>query len=333
MVNAVETEIIIPGPASVSEFQSNLPMYSAHRGGSADWPEHSLRAYTQAAYRGYGCLEVSIQRTSDGVFVCNHDPSINAVVWGGISGLPDISAMTWDQLSTYMIKAPENHLERDPEPFIRLTDLLGVYGDSHVFMIDPKNISSAFYTDILDLLDAWGGNQRFIGKWVGSNLTWSNALKARSYESWGAFYGSNWVTGGAGFDPEWADQWSMLGLNYDSDQAHWDEIIAAAAGKPVLAHVCPDQASVDMGASKGASGFQVSGIESVYPLPPSDVVDENAPLTYNDLPAGMIVIAEHDGTNWPARPTSRTDLIVQWVGPDTVPAGMLSNDLRLVVAA
>lgn len=333
MVNAVETEIIIPGPSSVSEFKSNRPMYSAHRGGSADWPEHSLRAYTQAALEGYGCLEVSIQRTSDGVFVCNHDPSINAVVWGGLSGLPDISAMTWAQLSTYMIKAPSGHLERDPEPFIRLTDLLDVYGDSHVFMVDPKDISTTYYADILDLLDSRGGNQRFIGKWVGSNITWSNALAARSYESWGAFYGSNWTTGGTGFDPAWAAQWTMLGLNYDADQAHWNEILTAAGSKPVLAHVCPDQAAVDMGASKGAVGFQVSGIDSVSPLFVVEEPAADAPLTYADLPSGMIVTATHDGTNWPARPTSRTDLVVEWVGPDTVPPGMLTTDIRLVVAA
>jgi len=328
VVTAKETEIVLPGPATVAEWQSERPMYMAHRGGSADWPEHSLRAYTQAVYHGYGCLEVSIQRTSDGVFVCNHDPSINAVVWGGATGLPDISAMTWAQLSAYQIAGPENHLERGPEPFIRFVDLLAVYADSHIFMVDPKNISSTYYTEILDLLDSYGGNQRFIGKWVGSNVPWSNALKARNYESWGAFYGSNW-TPGSGFDPAWADQWTMLGLNFDSSQAHWDEILAT--GKPVLAHICATEADVAMGASKGAVGFQVSSPEQVNPLPVVDA--EPLAITYDDLPVGSTLTVNHNGTSWPDRPTGRTDIVVNWVGPDTTPPGAISTDMRFVVAA
>lgn len=330
MVSPSSTEIMLPGSIDVASFMSDLPMYSAHRGGSADWPEHSLRAYTQAVYNGYPCLEVSLGRTSDGVFVGNHDASINAVVWGGFTGLPDISAQTWATLSTYQIKGPTNHLERGPEPFLRLTDLLDVYGDSHVFMIDPKSISSVNYGALLDLLDSRGGPDRFIGKWVGSNLTWSNALKARSYESWGAFFSADWVTG-SGFNSAWADQWSMLGLNYDASQAHWDEILAT--GKNIIGHICPDEAAVEMARSKGAVGFQVSGIESVSPIrvPEAEAVD--VAVTYADLPAGSTLTVYHNGTSWPARPTSRSDIIVQWFGPDTLPAGMLTTDVRYVVAA
>ena len=272
MVTPSSTEIMLPGAIDVASFMSDRPMYSAHRGGSADWPEHSLRAYTQAVYRGFPCLEVSLGRTSDGVYVCNHDASINAVVWGGFTGLPDISATTWSTLSTYQIRGPVGHYDRGPEPFLRLTDLLDVYGDSHVFMIDPKSVSSTNYGELLDLLDSRGGPDRFIGKWVGSNLPWSNALKARSYESWGAFFGADW-TPGSGFNSAWADQWSMLGLNYDATQAHWNEIVAT--GKPIIAHICPDEAAVDLGRSKGAVGFQVSGIESVSPIALEEVEETN----------------------------------------------------------
>lgn len=51
--------------------------YVAHRGGSREWPEMSLHAYTQAGFWGVGALEVSLARTSDGVWFGLHDADIN----------------------------------------------------------------------------------------------------------------------------------------------------------------------------------------------------------------------------------------------------------------
>lgn len=33
------------------------------------------------------------------------------------------------------------------------------------------------------------------------------------------------------------------------------------------------------------------------------------------VPAGMMVAVTHNGTSWPNRPTSRTDVVVTWIGP------------------
>ncbi len=62
--------------------------------------------------------------------------------------------------------------------------------------------------------------------------------------------------------------------------------------------------------------------------------------TYANLPAGTTITVAYDtgSSSWPARPTSRTDIIVQWKGPDPSPAivesgtgGMLDNvDVRFV---
>lgn len=61
--------------------------------------------------------------------------------------------------------------------------------------------------------------------------------------------------------------------------------------------------------------------------------------TYDTLPAGTTITVLKNGTTWPARPTSRTDIIIAWKGADPSPAivssgtgGMLNNvDYRLVV--
>jgi hypothetical protein len=246
------------GYASVTDMLSRPMVYMAHRGGSAEYPEHSLRAYTQAVIEGFGCLEWSTQRTSDGVFIGCHDPSINAVVYGG-GTFPNISAMTWAQIQAQQIKPPAGHPERSPQPFMRLEELIEKYGKTHVIMIDPKNIGSAHYAQLLNLMDANGGPARWIGKWVGGNSAWSTALRARGYKSWGAFYSTDdrtMVTNSQA-------QWDVLGFNFggSAPQEDWDFILSF--GKRVWAHVCPDQASVDTGVAKGATGAQVSGTEAV----------------------------------------------------------------------
>lgn len=244
------------GYASVSDLLSRPYGYFAHRGGSAEYPEMSMRAYTQAVIEGFGCLEWSTQRTSDGVFVGCHDPNINAVVAGG-GTFPNISAMTWAQIQAQMIKPPATHPERANQPFARLEELVAAYGQTHVIMIDPKNIGSANYAQLLNLMDANGGPSRWIGKWVGGNATWSTALRARGYKSWGAYYSTDDRT----MVTNTQSQWDILGFNYGGPQEDWDFILSF--GKPVYGHVCPDQASVDTAIAKGAVGAQVSGTEAV----------------------------------------------------------------------
>ena len=60
--------------------------------------------------------------------------------------------------------------------------------------------------------------------------------------------------------------------------------------------------------------------------------------TYANLPAGTTLTVVKSGGTWPARPTSRTDIVVQWKGADPSPAivpsgtgGMLDNvDIRFI---
>ncbi len=250
--------LVIPdGYASVADMLSRDMVYMAHRGGSADYPEHSLRAYTQAAVEGFGCLEFSAGRTADGVYIGSGDNgTLNEEV-----GLPGsdlvIDEMTWAEVQTYTIKPPPDHPERQREPFMRWEQLVAAYGSTHVIMIDPKTIDSTYYPEMLDYMDANGGPVRWIGKWVGSNPTWSASLEARGYSSWGAYYNTDnqqMVTDSQG-------QWDVLGFNFGASQGDWDFILSF--GKPVYAHVCPTQQSVDTGVSKGAVGAQVSGTEAV----------------------------------------------------------------------
>lgn len=61
-------------------------------------------------------------------------------------------------------------------------------------------------------------------------------------------------------------------------------------------------------------------------------------LSYGTLPAGTTLTVVKAAGVWPARPTSRSDIIIQWKGPDPSPAivssgtgGMLDNvDIRMI---
>jgi glycerophosphoryl diester phosphodiesterase len=66
----------------------------AHRGSSADVPEHTLAAYVQAVSDGADALECDVRLTADGHLVCVHDRRIDRTSDG--SGV--VSVMTLEDL-------------------------------------------------------------------------------------------------------------------------------------------------------------------------------------------------------------------------------------------
>lgn len=59
-------------------------------------------------------------------------------------------------------------------------------------------------------------------------------------------------------------------------------------------------------------------------------------VTAANLPPGTNLIVRKVGSTWPVRPTTRTDIVVTWVGADPDPGtgtgGAINNvDLRMVV--
>ena len=58
------------------------PRVIAHRGASADVPEHTLAAYTKAIDDGADGLECDVRLTRDGVLVCVHDRTVDRTSTG-----------------------------------------------------------------------------------------------------------------------------------------------------------------------------------------------------------------------------------------------------------
>ena len=52
----------------------------AHRGASADAPEHTLESYRLAIEQGADYVEPDLTLTRDGVLICSHDPYLERVI-------------------------------------------------------------------------------------------------------------------------------------------------------------------------------------------------------------------------------------------------------------
>lgn len=220
----------------------------AHRGGSASWPEMSMKAYTQAVAHGAGALEVSTHRTSDGVWVLVHDQNLQGVDTSAPA--TPISQMTWEQVQQYRTKG---------ERILRIEEYLAAYGSSHITVLDPK-YSAASWSELALLLPTTA-KDRVIWKSAGDATWLAGQWHAAGWKCWGYAYEQHATDGSLA---KWAPSWDYLGFPYEAGEASWK--VATGLGKPVWAHICPDKAAYETGLSKGAVGCMVSGVADVLPV-------------------------------------------------------------------
>jgi glycerophosphoryl diester phosphodiesterase len=64
---------------------NNQPLIAAHRGASRAAPENSLAAVERAIEFGADMIEIDVRRTSDGVLIAHHDPSVGDEHIGDLS--------------------------------------------------------------------------------------------------------------------------------------------------------------------------------------------------------------------------------------------------------
>lgn len=288
-----EPPIARPGFSSVAQMLATPGATWAHRGGSANWPEMSEHAYDQAVLAGYGALEFSAHRTSDGVWIGSHDPALNRT--SQTTGLPNISAMTWAQVQTYM-----NTLNSDgtPRPYYRLDAFLDKYTPTHVCIVDPKTDLSR-RDEFLAICDAHGGNTKIVVKFfgVGGGATaLADAAAAKQYETWGYFYEADYLDGDLSADQS---HWSILGMNYDASQAAWDA--ALSYGKPVVGHIAGSQANYDTAIAKGARMVQSANVAGIRAVGATNGVVQSLPALTSSA-SGSTAVPEFGGVVYAALP-------------------------------
>ena len=237
------------GYPSIDAMAAQRGFLVAHRGGSASWPEMSMRAYTNAVAHGVGALEVSTHLTSDGVWVLAHDQNLQRV--DPSAPATPIAQMTWAEVQRYRTAG---------ERILRVEEYLEAYGRSHVTVLDPK-YSAAQWADLASKLPADAKN-RVIWKSAG-DATWLAAQwKAAGWRCWGYAYAQHASDGSLA---KWAPSWDFLGFPWDAPNLAWK--VATSFGKPVWAHICPTKSAYDQGLQNGAVGCMVSGVADVLKTP------------------------------------------------------------------
>lgn len=264
-------KVVRPGYSSVTQMLAQTTFYCAHRGGSRDFPEMSMYAYGQSALLGYPALELSLARTSDGVWFGLHDASLDRTSFntGGGSGTTYIpSSMTWAQVQSYSILGAmaANNTTQPNRPYMRWEEIIAMYYSSHVIFVDPK-VAIGYRTELLNMMDALpNSTTKFVGKYYGVSggasdaSGWNFDCHQRGYKTWGYFYESD----SANF-ATYAPRWDIVGMDYNASQTAWNDLAAAAPAKPIMGHICPTVAAVSTAISKGANGVMVSGVKSALP--------------------------------------------------------------------
>jgi len=237
------------GYPSIDAMVAQRGFLVAHRGGSASWPEMSMRAYTSSVAHGAGALEVSVGRTSDGVWVLAHDQNLKRVD----PAAPDtpIAQMPWAEVQRYRTAG---------ERILRIEEYLEAYGSSHVTVLDPK-YSATQWADLAAKLPS-DAKSRVIWKSAGDATWLASQWKAAGWRCWGYAYAQHASDGSLA---KWAPSWDYLGFPWDAPALAWK--VATSFGKPVWAHICPTKAAYDQGLQNGAAGCMVSGVADVLKTP------------------------------------------------------------------
>jgi len=255
------TAAVMPGGAwSVDRLLAIDGFTVGHRGGSVDWAEMSMRAYTEAVLRNVDAVEISVSRTIDGVWFGLHDETLLRT-----SGVDiDPATLTWRQVQDYLCAAPAGGDPRfGAQQYERLVDLLDAYATSHVILLDPKYHSGAVWRpEFFALIEAAvpRAQDHVVIKWSGGGTSLADDAAALGYDTVGYFYQSDYLANPAGVLAN-AGHWSWLELEHGAPQSTWDAFLAL--GKPVIGFTAATAAQRQTALDKGAAGVMCSGIRAI----------------------------------------------------------------------
>ena len=257
-------QLLQGGTVTVDELLRRRPFLIAHRGGSANWPEMSLHAYEQSAAHGIPALEMSVGRSSDGVWFGLHDATLDRT-----SGTVGFTAgdHPWAEISRYRIHPPPTAPHQPARPYLRLTDFLARFAASHVLFLDPKSQNRRFYPELLDLLRSSVADpmKHVIAKGPAASLVWPRFAADAGYRRWGFYYARELSR-----DPTLLARtqgaWDLLGLDYGASSADWKAV--TSYGKPVVGHVISRKIDERRALSEGAAGIMLADVLRLSPASP-----------------------------------------------------------------
>jgi glycerophosphoryl diester phosphodiesterase len=232
---------------SVAEWLARTPVFVAHRGGDADWPECSADAYRRAAaWNARAALEAPVWSTSDGAWVLS-DTASTATVFGTDY---DIPTTPWPVLAR--LRSTVGH-----QPIGRLvSDVLEPYASRRILFVDNKSDTDP--APLLALLARYGGPRRIVMKSYWAATETPVAARRAGYLTWGYYYARN-----MGAFAATQARYDLLGLDYTAPSSYFATM--RATGKSIIAHTIRDRQAAAEAFGKGAAGLMVSGVIAVIP--------------------------------------------------------------------
>lgn len=231
---------------NVSDMLRNIGFTWAHRGNSALYSEMSSYSYLLAMSRGFAALEISLAKSSDGVWFGLHDQYLDRTA--GITGNVLPSSKTWAEIQAL----PNIGVDGVDRGYLRWEDFVELSG-SCILIVDPKWTISGGLAQFWELISSVP-KSRVIVKFSYDYTTLATQANSRGYSSWGFLYSNN--LSDVNFDSLTAP-WTMLGFPYEAPQGEWNTVLAK--GKPVIAHIAASVDNYNTALSKGAVGVQCSG--------------------------------------------------------------------------
>ncbi|WP_418909100.1 glycerophosphodiester phosphodiesterase [Glutamicibacter endophyticus] len=264
----------------------------AHRGSGDNWTEHTLHSYRQAAAHGAAAVELSVHRTSDGIFVCHHDANLER-----LTGEDRLIAQTsFAELQGVRNDARQWLGPATPvRPIPRLESVMEELAGRCVLFIEDK--TGAHAVQLLEELDRWPQAKDAI-VWKQNSTAAGRELAAeRGYPVWGYFAPDTIELAGT-----LAKDFDLLGVHDSASDEQVKTLVDS--GKPVICWEIHTRWQSEHFAALGVRGMMCSNLLYVAP----GKTRTSGPRS-DDFASGRRAAGDlPDALSWSAQPVFRREL-------------------------
>lgn len=257
----IRTGTVPYGARNVYQLRSTPQFAVAHRLGSQDWAEYSKRGLVESVMRGADALELSVAKTSDGVFFGLHDQTLLRT--SGVDINP--TTLTWAQVQEYQCSPiVGGDPAFGPQPYVRLEELIEPYADSHTFFLDLKYQAGPSNRDaVLPVLESLFDRpqDKVIMKYAsGAGITLADWATEHGYMSWGHFWTEDYLADPAKAMTD-AAHWTWIGVGADATEQMWIDM--KATGKPIIGAVVDSAEQRDLVFAEGVIGYMCAEVREL----------------------------------------------------------------------
>ena len=143
----------------LASYTDEPQQFIAHRGFSSVYPENTLPAIEGAIENGFYGVEFDIHTTKDGVWILNHDSTIDKMT----DGSGEISEMTFDELQQFTIDNGNGIENYENLKLPKFEDALAIIKESTLIpYIEIKGYDPVAFRNLIDLIEAYGLSEKAV---------------------------------------------------------------------------------------------------------------------------------------------------------------------------